>query len=218
MKRVFIGITVGISLVMAGSAQSYDRITGQEFASRSEVIAQTAMAATSQPLATQIALDIMRQGGNAIDAAIAANAALGLMEPTGNGIGGDLYAIVWSAKDKKLYGLNASGRSPKGLTLEQLQAEVKKLGRTDIPPLGMLPISVPTRHGHHRLIQRQGFEGVGIDLLACCLRLQAPGGLLQIDLVRILCTAGGRCKQVGTNQHGQPDVLRIRASDQFVAP
>jgi gamma-glutamyltranspeptidase/glutathione hydrolase len=118
-------------------------VTGQEFASRSEVIATQAMAATSQPLATQIALDVMKQGGNAIDAAIAANAALGLMEPTGSGIGGDLYAIVWSAKDKKLFGLNASGRSPKGLTLEQLQAEVKKLGRTDIPPLGMLPISVP---------------------------------------------------------------------------
>jgi gamma-glutamyltranspeptidase/glutathione hydrolase len=134
-----------ISLLLLPAAQSlaYDRITGHEFASRSEVIATQAMAATSQPLATQIALDVMKQGGNAIDAAIAANAALGLMEPTGNGIGGDLYAIVWSAKDKKLYGLNASGRSPKGLTLEQLQAEVKKLGRTDIPPLGMLPISVP---------------------------------------------------------------------------
>jgi gamma-glutamyltranspeptidase/glutathione hydrolase len=134
-----------IPLLLLPAAQSlaYDRVTGQEFASRSEVIATQAMAATSQPLATQIALDVMKQGGNAIDAAIAANAALGLMEPTGSGIGGDLYAIVWSAKDKKLFGLNASGRSPKGLTLEQLQAEVKKLGRTDIPPLGMLPISVP---------------------------------------------------------------------------
>ena len=94
---------------------AYDRVTGQDFASRSEVIAPHAMAATSQPLATQIALDIMKQGGNAIDAAIAANAALGLMEPTGNGIGGDLYAIVWSAQDKKLFGLNGSGRSPKGI-------------------------------------------------------------------------------------------------------
>lgn len=143
MKRVFIGITVGISLVMAGSAQSYDRITGQEFASRSEVIAQTAMAATSQPLATQIALDIMKSGGNAIDAAIAANAALGLMEPTGNGIGGDLYAIVWDAKTQKLHGLNASGRSPLGLSYDMLANELKKLGRKDLPPHGMLPISVP---------------------------------------------------------------------------
>ena len=131
------------ALTYSQNLYSYDRVTGHDFASRSEVVATQAMAATSQPLATQIALDVMKQGGNAIDAAIAANAALGLMEPTGNGIGGDLYAIVWSAKDKKLYGLNGAGRSPKGFTLKQMQAEVKKLGRTDIPPYGMLPISVP---------------------------------------------------------------------------
>ena len=95
---------------------SQDRITGELFSTRSEVIAQNGMVATSHPLATQIGLDILKKGGNAIDAAIAANAALGLMEPTGNGIGGDLYAIVWSAKENKLYGLNASGRSPKSLT------------------------------------------------------------------------------------------------------
>ena len=143
MRVTPLSLLIPLLLLPAAQSLAYDRITGHEFASRSEVIATQAMAATSQPLATQIALDVMKQGGNAIDAAIAANAALGLMEPTGNGIGGDLYAIVWSAKDKKLFGLNASGRSPKGLTLEQLQAEVKKLGRTDIPPLGILPISVP---------------------------------------------------------------------------
>ena len=143
MRLTPLSLMIPLLLLPAAQSLAYDRVTGQEFASRSEVIATQAMAATSQPLATQIALDVMKQGGNAIDAAIAANAALGLMEPTGSGIGGDLYAIVWSAKDKKLFGLNASGRSPKGLTLEQMQAEVKKLGRTDIPPLGMLPISVP---------------------------------------------------------------------------
>jgi gamma-glutamyltranspeptidase/glutathione hydrolase len=136
-------LSAALTLSVTLPAQAYDRVTGAEFASRSEVIAPQAMAATSQPLATQIALDVMKQGGNAIDAAIAANAALGLMEPTGCGIGGDLYAIIWSAKDKKLFGLNASGRSPKGLSFDQLQAEVKKLNRTDIPPYGMLPISVP---------------------------------------------------------------------------
>lgn len=143
MRVTPLSLLIPLLLLPAAPSLAYDRVTGQEFASRSEVIATQAMAATSQPLATQIALDVMKQGGNAIDAAIAANAALGLMEPTGSGIGGDLYAIVWSAKDNKLFGLNASGRSPKGLTLEQMQAEVKKLGRTDIPPLGMLPISVP---------------------------------------------------------------------------
>ncbi|AWH18639.1 gamma-glutamyltransferase [Stenotrophomonas sp. ZAC14D2_NAIMI4_7] len=116
-----------------------DRITGQPFATRSEVIAPHAMAATSQPLATQIALDVMKAGGSAVDAAIAANAALGLMEPTGNGIGGDLFAIVWDPKTKKLYGYNGSGRSPKSLTL----AEFQRRGLKEIPATGPLPVSVP---------------------------------------------------------------------------
>jgi len=116
-----------------------DRITGKPFATRSEVIAQHGMAATSQPLATQIALDILKKGGSAVDAAIAANAALGLMEPTGNGMGGDLFAIVWDAKTQKLHGLNASGRSPMSLTLE----EFRKRDLTSVPPYGVLPISVP---------------------------------------------------------------------------
>ncbi|WP_133470706.1 gamma-glutamyltransferase [Paraglaciecola marina] len=118
---------------------SYDRVTGESFASRSEVIAANGMVATSQPLATQVALDILKQGGNAIDAAIAANAMLGLVEPTGSGIGGDLFAIVWDAKTMKLYGLNASGRSPKSLTLEHFQLQ----GLDKIPAYGPLPVSVP---------------------------------------------------------------------------
>lgn len=118
---------------------AYDRITGHHFASRSEVIATQGMVATSQPLATQVGLDILKQGGNAIDAAIAANAMLGLVEPTGNGIGGDLFAIVWDAKSQQLYGLNASGRSPKSLTLEYFQQQ----GMDKIPAYGPLPVSVP---------------------------------------------------------------------------
>ena len=124
---------------MNADAQGFDRITGQAFASRSEVIAPHGMAATSQPLATQIALDILKAGGSAVDAAIAANAALGLMEPVGNGIGGDLFAIVWDADKKELTGLNASGRSPKSLSLAYFQEK----GLDRIPPLGPLPVSVP---------------------------------------------------------------------------
>ena len=116
-----------------------NRLTGKTFATRSEVIAKHGMAATSQPLATQVALDILKAGGNAIDAAIAANATLGLMEPTGNGMGGDLFAIIWDAKTKKIYGLNASGRSPKSLTLDYF----KENGYTKIPAHGPLPVSVP---------------------------------------------------------------------------
>ncbi|GJM62854.1 gamma-glutamyltransferase [Persicobacter diffluens] len=119
--------------------RAQDRVTGLTFASRSEVIAQNGMVATSHPLATQIGLDILKKGGNAIDAAIAANAATGLMEPTGSGIGGDLFAIVWSAKDQKLYGLNASGRSPQALDLKYFQA--RNMDR--IPKFGPLPVSVP---------------------------------------------------------------------------
>jgi gamma-glutamyltranspeptidase/glutathione hydrolase len=116
-----------------------DRITGKTFATRSEVIAQNGMAATSHPLATQVALDILKKGGNAIDAAIAANATLGLMEPTGCGIGGDIFVMIWDAKTQKLYGLNGSGRSPYSLTLDYFKE--KKM--TSIPALGVLPVSVP---------------------------------------------------------------------------
>ena len=123
----------------AAGANAADRITGAPFATRSEVYAPHAMAATSHPLATQIALDTLRAGGSAVDAAIAANAALGLMEPTGNGIGGDLFAIVWDPKTKKLHGYNGSGRSPQALTLQWFLDH----GYTDIPPHGPLPVSVP---------------------------------------------------------------------------
>lgn len=116
-----------------------DRVTGQAFATRSEVIARHGMAATSQPLVTQIALDVLKAGGNAVDAAIAANAAQGLMEPVGNGIGGDLFAIVWDAESQALYGLNASGRSPRSLSLQWFADQ----GYETIPSYGPLPVSVP---------------------------------------------------------------------------
>ena len=124
---------------MSNYGYGYDRITGEKFASRSEVIGQNGMVATSHPLATQIGLDILKQGGTAIDAAIAANIALGLMEPTGNGIGGDLFAIVWDAKTKKLHGLNASGPAPKNLSIEYFIEN----GLNKIPPYGPLPVTVP---------------------------------------------------------------------------
>ncbi len=128
-----------LAAVSALSATAADRVTGAGFATRSEVMAPHAMAATSHPLATQIALDVLKDGGSAVDAAIAANAALGLMEPTGNGIGGDLFAIVWDPKSKRLHGYNGSGRSPKALTLE----EFERRGLTDIPAHGPLPVTVP---------------------------------------------------------------------------
>ena len=137
MRALRLLLAATLLLPVAGVAA--DRVTGHAFATRSEVIAPQAMAATSHPLATQVALDVMRRGGSAVDAAIAANAALGLMEPTGNGIGGDLFAIVWDPKTGRLHGYNGSGRSPKSLTL----AEFRRRGLTDIPAHGPLPVSVP---------------------------------------------------------------------------
>jgi len=118
LRRSLLPIALLLALLIAvvPGGEAYDRVTGRSFASRSEVIAEHGMAATSQPLATQVALDILKAGGSAVDAAIAANATLGLMEPTGSGVGGDLFAIVWDAKTKQLYGLNASGRSPAAAT------------------------------------------------------------------------------------------------------
>ncbi len=127
-------------------------------ATRPEVFAPRAMAATSHPLATQVALDILRAGGSAVDAAIAANAALGLMEPTGCGVGGDLFAIVWDPKTGKLHGYNGSGRAPAAATLEAMRAAVRaSADRPDlylsttppearaeqIPAFGALPVTVP---------------------------------------------------------------------------
>ena len=126
-------------LTMATTGSGYDRITGEKFASRSEVIGQNGMVATSHPLATQIGLDILKQGGTAVDAAIAANIALGLMEPTGNGIGGDLFAIIWDAQSNKLHGLNASGPAPMNLSIDYFEEQ----GLKKIPAYGPLPVTVP---------------------------------------------------------------------------
>ena len=128
-----------IILLAACQLHSQDRITGELFATRSEVIAQNGMVASSHPLATQIGIEILKNGGNAIDAAIAVNAALGLMEPTGCGIGGDLFAIVWDPKTKKLHGLNASGPSPQSLSLDYFLENDYE----GIPFYGVLPVSVP---------------------------------------------------------------------------
>jgi gamma-glutamyltranspeptidase/glutathione hydrolase len=144
-----------------------DRLTGAPFATRSSVVAPNGIAATSQPLASQIAVDVLKGGGNAVDAAIAANAALGLMEPTGNGIGGDLFAMVWDPEagggSGKLYGLNASGRAPRNLTLDELNTELGE--REEIPLIGTAPVTVPgTVSGWYKLHGRFGQQAMSENL------------------------------------------------------
>ena len=127
----------GTGLSLFGGPQTV--VAGRRWATRSEVLARNGMAATSQPLATQAALDILRKGGTAVDGAIAANAVLGLVEPVSCGIGGDLFALVWDAGSKTLTGLNGSGRSPHTLKLEEL----RRRGLSRLPSRGPLSVSVP---------------------------------------------------------------------------
>ncbi len=120
----------------------FDRLN-DNFITRSEVVGANGMVATSNTIAAQIGLDILKKGGNAIDAAIATNAAMGLMEPTGNGIGGDLFAILWDAETQQIYAINASGRSPLGLSYEQLMQNLEEMEENRIPPSSLLSVSVP---------------------------------------------------------------------------
>ena len=136
MKNIKIAL---VALLTIQSLQAQDRLTGETFTTRSEILAKNGMAATSQPLATQVALDILKKGGSAMDAAIAANAVLGLVEPASCGIGGDIFAIVWSAKDQKLFGFNGSGRAPKSLSIDYFMDKDMKY----VPFYGPLPVTVP---------------------------------------------------------------------------
>ncbi|MEO0982872.1 MAG: gamma-glutamyltransferase family protein [Pseudomonadota bacterium] len=147
MRSVVAALAAFAGCALPGLAEPIqgDRMpSGREHGMRSAVVAPRAAAATAHPLATQTALDVMRRGGSAVDAAIAANAVLGLVEPTGNGIGGDLFAMVWDPETQTLYGYNGSGRSPMGATLEDMQAKADEfMDGEEIPPFGAASVSVP---------------------------------------------------------------------------
>tara|TARA_R100000935_G_scaffold4489_2_gene10719 strand:+ start:1958 stop:3640 length:1683 start_codon:yes stop_codon:yes gene_type:complete len=192
------------------SSYAQDRLTGRNFATRSEVIGKNGMVASSQPLATQIGLDILKKGGTAVDAAIAVNAALGLMEPTGSGVGGDLFAIIWDSKTQKLYGLNASGRSPKSLSIEYF----KKNNITKIPATGPLPVTVPgCVDGWFELHNKFGKlsmdeilaptikyaeEGFPVtELIAYYLEVSVPGFVKQFPNVKETYTNNGKVPEKG---------------------
>src|SRR5215212_8083893 len=144
-------VMVLVSMLMQQPAG--DRPAGNTRGTRSAVMARNGAIATSQPLATAAGLQVLQSGGNAIDAAVTAAAVLAVVEPTMNGAGGDLFAIVYSAKDKKIHGLNASGRAPAAATLE----EFKRRGLQRIPVRGELSVSVPgVVDGWHELLSKHG--------------------------------------------------------------
>ncbi len=153
LNKVLLLFFVLVAITCSTLLHAQDRFTGETFATRSVVMAQQGMVCTSHPLATEAAMDVLRKGGNAIDAAIAANAVLGVTDPEMDGIGGDLFAIIYDSKTKKLYGLNASGRSPYTLTPEILGQD----GRQFIPVNGPLSVSVPgCVDGWYEMHQRFG--------------------------------------------------------------
>jgi gamma-glutamyltranspeptidase / glutathione hydrolase len=121
-----------------------DRPSGASFATRSPVLGLNGAAGTAHPLATQVAIDILKRGGSAADAAVAANALLGFVEPTSSGLGGDCFAFVWDPRTNKLEGMASSGRSPKGLSLETARSRSRVVnGKHALPPLGAVAVSVP---------------------------------------------------------------------------
>ena len=153
-----------------------ERVSGESFATRSPVIAPHGAAATAHPLATQTAIDVLRAGGSAVDAAIAANAMLGLVEPTANGIGGDIFVIVWDPRTQRLYGYNGSGRSPQGLSLAEMRRVARRNGDPDhVPSFGAASVSVPGAvDGWFALHERFGRTPMA-DLLAPTIRYAREG-------------------------------------------
>jgi gamma-glutamyltranspeptidase/glutathione hydrolase len=131
-----------------------DRPVGASFGTRSEVFGRNGAAATSHPLGTLTGIEILKNGGSAVDAAIAINAALGFLEPTANGIGGDLYAMLWDPGSSRVVGIAGSGRSPRGLSLKTVRSRAKK---GVLPPYGAVTVTVPgTVDAWWRLHQRYG--------------------------------------------------------------
>jgi gamma-glutamyltranspeptidase / glutathione hydrolase len=187
MAKMALGALAALALLIGGAdAQTApardpnfgrgERVSGQSFATRSPVVAPHGAAATAHPLATQTAIDVLRAGGTAIDAAIAANALLGLVEPVSNGIGGDIFVIVWDPRTHHLYGYNGSGRSPRGLSFDELRRVARARGdAAHVPSFGAAPVSVPgTVDGWFALHERFGHLPMA-DLLAPAIHYAREG-------------------------------------------
>src|SRR6266545_4276582 len=195
--------TLWIALLLSGLLPCFalagNRPVGRSFVTRSEVLAQHGMACTSQPLATQAALDILKQGGSAVDAAIAANAVLGVVEPENCGVGGDLFAIVWDAASGKLHGLNASGRSPRSLSLAELKArEIDGHKLETLPERGVLTVSTPGCVDGWVELQRKFGKLLLRDALAPAARYARDG----FPVSEVIATEWANSSAVVSNQPG----------------
>jgi gamma-glutamyltranspeptidase/glutathione hydrolase len=153
-----------------------ERVSGESFATRSPVIGAHGAAATAHPLATQTAIAVLQSGGSAVDAAIAANAMLGLVEPVACGVGGDLFVIVWDPRAQRLHGYNGSGRSPRGLTLAKMRRIARERGNAErVPSFGAASVSVPgTVDAWFALHERFGRKPMA-ELLAPAVRYAREG-------------------------------------------
>lgn len=181
---------------------------------RSASLAPNVMAATSHPLATQVALDILRDGGSAVDAAIAANAVIGFLEPTGNGIGGDLFALIWDPRDGRLHGLNASGRAPLGVTLEQVRAAHEN----DIPFLSGHSVTVPGAvDGWFALHERFGRLPMA-RLLEPAIRYAEEGAPVPSYIAGLWARAPRLAQQPGFAEVFLPEGRPVREGERFRNP
>jgi gamma-glutamyltranspeptidase / glutathione hydrolase len=174
-----------VILVSAREGIPSERPAGRTFATRSVVYARHGMVAAAHPLAVQIGVDVLQKGGSAADAAIAVNAALGFVEPMSCGIGGDLFAIVWDAKTQKLYGLNASGRSPRAISADKVKPDADGTIRERTPDSWTVPGTV---NGWFALHERFGRVPMA-DLLAPSIRAAREGEAVP-EVIAALWEAG----------------------------
>ena len=182
-----------------------DRPYGASFASRTAVYGLNGAAGTAHPLATQVGIDILKRGGSAVDAAIAINAALGFLEPTSCGIGGDAYAMLWDPKLRKVVGIAGSGASPRGLSLETVRSRATNGA---LPPLGAVTVSVPgTVDAWWTLHQRYG-RLPWADVLAPAIALAENGAPVPDIIARYIRTSMARFARPNSGAEETANALR----------
>ena len=193
---------------------AFDPLTYRYASRRNVVYAKNAVACTSVPLGAQIGLDVMKSGGSAVDAAVAMAAAMPLLEPTGNGLGSDCFALVWIERDKRLYGLNASGVAPMALSAEKVRA----MGYAAMPTEGWLPTMVPgAPAGWVELNRRFGTKPLA-ELFAPAVSYAEEGYPVPVNVARQWERDSRRIAEERMQPRHSPGAFRIRRREDFQAP